>query len=77
MVGILGILPLMFAASIWQLVAMVIAVRQALDYTSTGRAVAVCVLGFLAQLAVIFLFVVVIGGALAAMFAGGSGTVTP
>jgi hypothetical protein len=28
------------------LLAMVVAVRQALDYTSTGRALAVCVLGW-------------------------------
>jgi len=32
-------------ASLWMLVAMVIAVRQALDYTSTWRAVGVCVIG--------------------------------
>ena len=30
----------------WMLVAMVVAVRQALDYTSTLRAVAVCAIGF-------------------------------
>ena len=34
-------------ASIWQLVTMVIAVRQALDYQSTWRAVGVVVIGFL------------------------------
>ena len=40
--------PLVFAiASIWQLVAMVIAIRQALDYTSTWRAVGVAVVGFI------------------------------
>jgi len=33
-------------ASIWQFVAMVIAVRQALDYESTWRAVGVVVIGF-------------------------------
>ena len=48
----LGIIPLVgvivaFAASLWQLVAMVVAVRQALDYDSTGRAVAVCAIGFI------------------------------
>lgn len=36
-----------FAASIWQLVAMVIGVRTALDYDSTWRAVGVVVIGFL------------------------------
>ncbi len=44
-----GIGPLVFAiVSIWQLVAMVIAIRQALDYTSTWRAVGVAVVGFIA-----------------------------
>ena len=33
--------------SVWMLVAMVIAVRQALDYTSTVRAIGVVLLGFL------------------------------
>jgi hypothetical protein len=47
-------------AGIWQLLAMIIAVRQALDYESTGRAVAVCIIGFVVQvalLAVIFLLI--------------------
>jgi hypothetical protein len=38
--------PVFAATSVWMLVAMVVAVRQALDYTSTSRAVAVCVLGW-------------------------------
>jgi len=43
--------PLVFAiASIWQLVAMVIAIRQALDFTSTWRAVGVAVVGFIPRL---------------------------
>jgi len=37
-------------ASVWMIAAMVIAVRQALDYNSTGRAVAVCLIGFAVQL---------------------------
>ena len=41
--------PVVFAlVSIWQLVAMVIAIRQALDYTSTLRAIGVAVVGFIA-----------------------------
>ena len=32
--------------AVWMLAAMVVAVRQALDYTSTARAVAVCGLGW-------------------------------
>jgi hypothetical protein len=35
------------AASLWQLAAMVVAVRQALDYDGTGRAIAVCLIGFI------------------------------
>jgi hypothetical protein len=41
------------AAALWMLVAMVVAVRQALDYRGTGRAVAVVVIGFLFYLAVV------------------------
>lgn len=49
---ILGIIPLLgglivFASSIWMLIAMIIAVRQALDYTSTWRAVGVCIIGWI------------------------------
>src|SRR5688572_9542339 len=38
-----------FITTIWTLVAVVIAVRQALDFTSTPRAVAVCSVGWLVQ----------------------------
>ena len=53
-VRILGIIPglgtiIMLLAGIWMLVTMVIAVRQALDYTSTPRAVGVCVIGWIIQ----------------------------
>jgi hypothetical protein len=41
-------------ASVWMLIAMVIAVRQALDYPGTMRAVGVCLLGWVAQLALQF-----------------------
>ena len=43
------------AAAIWMLVAMVIAVRQALEYKSTLRAVGVVVTGFLIQSVVLFM----------------------
>ena len=44
--------PLVFAVvSIWQLVAMVIAIRQALAYTSTLRAIGVAIVGFIAYAA--------------------------
>ena len=39
-------LTLYAIASIWMLLAMIVAVRQALDYRSTGRAVVVCVVGW-------------------------------
>jgi hypothetical protein len=38
------------------LVAMVIAIRQALDYRSTGRAAGVCVIGWLVYVAVALFF---------------------
>jgi hypothetical protein len=38
--------PVFFVATLWMLVAMVVAVRQALDYEGTGRALAVCAIGF-------------------------------
>ncbi|MDZ7844372.1 MAG: hypothetical protein U5K99_06195 [Anaerolineales bacterium] len=37
----------MLACDIWMLAAMVVGVRQALDYSSTWRAVGVCVLGWI------------------------------
>jgi hypothetical protein len=45
------------AASIWMLFTFVIAVRQALDYSSTGKALAVCVLGWIIHGIVFFGFV--------------------
>lgn len=38
--------PAFVVGTLWELVAMVVAVRQALDYTSTLRAIAVCAIGF-------------------------------
>jgi hypothetical protein len=66
-IRILGIVPgigglVMAVSALWQLAAMVIAVRAALDYASTGRAIAVCVLGFLAQMLV---FILMLGSVLA------------
>jgi hypothetical protein len=47
---VLGVLPLVggliyLGVSLWMLVTMVVAVRQALDYRSTARAVVVCLIG--------------------------------
>ena len=50
-----------FAVGVWMLMAMVVAVRQALDYTSTWRAVAVCLTGWLFYVIVGFLLVPRIG----------------
>jgi hypothetical protein len=51
LIRVLGIIPAIaplvsLLAAVWMLVAMVVAVRQALDYENTGRAVAVCLIGF-------------------------------
>ena len=48
-------------AAVWTLVAVVIAVRQALDYTSTGRAVGVCLVGWLVQLAAALVLRLIVG----------------
>ena len=60
LLGIIGVLSgvVSLVIGIWGIVAMVIAVRQALDYTSTIRAVAVVVLAFIPSI-VISLFVIV------------------
>jgi hypothetical protein len=39
-------IPAFAITAVWMLVAMIVAVRQALDYKSTGRAIAVCVMGW-------------------------------
>lgn len=67
-IRVLGIVPglgkiVFFVASVWMLVAMVIAVRQALDYTSTLRAVGVCLIGWLVQGILLFLVLYLLGGA--------------
>jgi hypothetical protein len=56
---VLGILPVLgelvfVVTGVWTLVATVIAVRQALDYRSLPRAAAVCFIGWIAQLAVLY-----------------------
>jgi len=38
--------PVFLVCTLWMLVSMLIAIRQALDYTSTARALAVCAIGF-------------------------------
>jgi hypothetical protein len=62
-IGIIpGITPIVFfAASIWMLVAMVVAVRQALDYRSTLRAVGVCLIGWIVQVIVFAVLFSILG----------------
>jgi len=67
LIRVLGIIPglagiVFFAASIWMLVAMIIAVRQALDYKSTLRAVGVCVIGWIIQTLILVLLFSILGG---------------
>lgn len=67
LIRVLGIIPFLrgivfLVAGIWMLVAMVVAVRQALDYDSTLRAVGVCFIGWLIQVLLIALFFSLFGG---------------
>jgi hypothetical protein len=49
-----GIEKLVFpVATVWMLVAMVISVKQALDYKATWRAIVVCVISMFVQIAII------------------------
>jgi len=63
---ILGILPgfgglILLISEIWMFAAMIIALRQALDYTSTLRAFGVCIVGWIVQLVLIALPLYLIG----------------
>jgi len=67
LIRILAVIPSLKAvvfvgASMWMLVAMVIAVRQALDYTSTWRALVVCAIGWLIQAGVLLAIFAAAGG---------------
>jgi len=67
LIRVLGIIPglgriVFLVASIWMLVAMVIAVRQALDYRSTLRAVGVCLIGWVIQTLILVLLFSILGG---------------
>ena len=64
---ILGVIPLLgpiifIGCGIWMLVAMIIAVRQALDYKSTLRAIGVCVIGWIIQMILFWIFYSLFGG---------------
>ena len=54
---VVGIVPILgsiviVVSAVWTLVAVVVAVRQALDYRSTGRAIGVCVIGWVVQIVI-------------------------
>ena len=53
--GVTGIVFLV--SGVWMLAAMIIAVRQALDYQSTLRAVGVCIIGWIVQVVVLVLLI--------------------
>ncbi len=62
LIRVLGLVPgitgiVFLVSGIWMLIAMIIAVRQALDYRSTFRAVGVCVIGWIVQVVVLLLLV--------------------
>ena len=59
LIRVFGIIPgltgIVFSvASMWMLAAMVIAVRQALDYSGTLRAIGVCIIGWIIQVIIFF-----------------------
>ena len=67
LIRVLGIIPglariVFLVAAIWMLVAMVIAVKQALDYQSTLRAVGVCIIGWIIQSLILMLIFSIFGG---------------
>jgi len=66
LIRVLGIIPgftalVFLVASVWMLMAMVIAVRQALDYSGTLRALGVCVIGWVIQALSILLLFYILG----------------
>jgi hypothetical protein len=56
--GVAGVVPgigivVVAVAGLWQLATMVVAVRQALDYPTTSRAIAVCLVGFVVYVLIV------------------------
>jgi hypothetical protein len=63
---VLGIMPAVAApvfvvTSVWMLLAMIVAVRQALDYRTTAPAIAVCVAGWVLAIAIAVVLGVLFG----------------
>jgi hypothetical protein len=68
LIRVLGLIPglvgiVFLVAAVWMLVAMVVAVRQALDYEGTLRAIGVCVIGWIIQGLLLALMFSLLGGA--------------
>lgn len=66
LIRVLGLVPgftaiVFLVSGVWMLIAMIIAVRQALDYQSTLRAVGVCIIGWIVQVVVLLLLMRFIG----------------
>lgn len=66
LIRVLGVIPglaglVFFVASIWMLIAMVIAVKQALDFESTLRASGVVLIGWIIQLLITLLLFSILG----------------
>jgi Yip1 domain len=66
LIRVLGIFPgldwlVSLVAALWMVAAMVVAVRQALDYDTTGRAVAVCAIGFVINVVVLSVLAKIMG----------------
>lgn len=64
---VMGIIPegralVFWVSTVWMIIAMVVAVRQALDYKSTFRAVGVCIIGWILQAMVLVLLSFFLGG---------------
>jgi hypothetical protein len=64
---VLGFLPglggfIVAVAQVWMLAAMIVAVRQALDYRGIGRAVAVCLIGWVVYVVLSVFLTIAFGG---------------
>jgi len=64
---VLGVIPFLggligFAVGLWMLAAFVVAVRQALDYTSTWRALGVCVIGWIINVVIMGVMMMLMPG---------------
>jgi Yip1-like protein len=65
-IRVLGWIPYLgtlieIAAWVWMLGAMVVAVRHALDYKSTGRAILVCAIGWIANAIIVVSLMAILG----------------